>query len=52
MIKGFPANTKMFNWLFAVYDGHGPNGEIISQYAAQEMQSILNKKLEVINQAV
>jgi serine/threonine protein phosphatase PrpC len=34
VIKGFPTNTKMFNWLFAIYDGHGPNGEIMSQFAA------------------
>jgi hypothetical protein len=30
VIKGFPSNTKPFNWLFELYDGHGPSGETIS----------------------
>lgn len=49
VMKGFPANTKAFNWLFAIYDGHGPNGEMISQYAAQIMPELLNKHLKLVN---
>ena len=35
VIKAFPQETKPFNWLFGVFDGHGPHGEIMSQFAAE-----------------
>lgn len=28
--KGFPAGTKAFNWMFELFDGHGPHGELMS----------------------
>lgn len=33
--KGFPTNTRAFNWMFELFDGHGPHGEIVSQQAAK-----------------
>jgi len=30
VIKAFPEGTKPFNWLFGVFDGHGPHGELMS----------------------
>ena len=30
VIKAFPTETKPFNWMFGVFDGHGPHGEIMS----------------------
>jgi serine/threonine protein phosphatase PrpC len=44
-MKGFPTSTKPFNWLFGIFDGHGPHGELVSQYAAQMMPELLNKEL-------
>lgn len=35
VIKAFPEGTKPFNWLFGVFDGHGPNGELMSQFASE-----------------
>ena len=30
VIKAFPAETKPFNWMFGVFDGHGPHGDVMS----------------------
>ena len=50
VIKSFPSYTKPFNWLFGVFDGHGPHGEIISQFVAKTMPDHLNSKLTTISQ--
>ena len=49
VIKGFPSNTKPFNWMFELYDGHGPNGEQVSQYATKRMPDLLDDKLQKIS---
>jgi serine/threonine protein phosphatase PrpC len=46
--KGFPAGTKTFNWLFELFDGHGPHGELMSQLAAKLLPEILEEKLAEI----
>ncbi len=45
VIKAYPTSTKQFNWLFAIFDGHGPHGEVMSQFAAQNMPDIMNSEL-------
>ena len=49
VIKAFPQETKPFNWLFGVFDGHGPQGEIMSQFAAEQMPLVLDKPLHEIS---
>lgn len=49
VIKSFPEGTKPFNWLFGVFDGHGPHGEVMSQYAADAMPVILNNTFKKIS---
>ena len=49
VIKAFPTETKPFNWMFGVFDGHGPHGEVMSQYAADEMPPALDLALRSIN---
>ena len=48
VIKAYPQETKPFNWLFGVFDGHGPHGEIMSQFAAEQVPIVLDKKLKEI----
>ena len=42
VFKGFPTNSKPFNWLFELFDGHGPHGELISQSATKAMPLFLD----------
>lgn len=49
VIKSFPEGTKPFNWLFGVFDGHGPHGEVMSQYAADAMPLVLNNTFKQIS---
>lgn len=51
VIKSFPEGTKPFNWLFGVFDGHGPHGEVMSQYAADSLPLILNRSIKEISLA-
>ena len=44
--KGYPKETRAFNWMFEVFDGHGPNGDIISQEAAKVLPNLLEAKLQ------
>jgi len=39
----FPYGNSIKTALFAVYDGHGQGGELISQYSLHEMQRLLEK---------
>ena len=43
VFKAFPSNTKAFNWLFELFDGHGPHGELVSTLAARVMPDLLDK---------
>jgi len=49
VMKGFPQNSKPFNWLFELFDGHGPHGELVSQLAARVMPDLLDSELQKIN---
>lgn len=49
VIKGFPADTKTFNWLFEMFDGHGPHGEIVSNWSTNKMPELLDSKLKKIS---
>jgi serine/threonine protein phosphatase PrpC len=51
VIKSFPEGTKPFNWLFGVFDGHGPHGEVMSQFAADAMPVVLNTSFKEISLA-
>lgn len=46
--KGFPTGTKAFNWMFEIFDGHGPHGEIVAQKAAQLMPGLLDPPMRDI----
>jgi serine/threonine protein phosphatase PrpC len=50
VMKAFPQGTKQFNWLFAIFDGHGPHGEIMSQYAANYLPDYLNPELSKLGE--
>merc|ERR1739848_489142 len=39
----FPYGNSVRTALFAVYDGHGQGGELVSQYALHEIQRLLEK---------
>ena len=49
VLKSFPSQTKPFNWLFGIFDGHGPYGEIISQYVSKTIPDLINSKLQSIS---
>lgn len=49
VIKGFPKNTKPFNWMFQLFDGHGPHGELMSQLATKLLPDLLDKPLSSIS---
>ena len=49
VLKGFPSNTKPFNWMFELYDGHGPSGEVVSQYVTRKMPELLDDKMQRIS---
>lgn len=49
VIKAFPHDTRTFNWLFGVFDGHGPHGEVMSQFAAEQMPLLLNPGMQEIS---
>ena len=49
VIKGFPTDTKTFNWLFEMFDGHGPHGEIISNWSTNKMPDLIDSKLKQIS---
>lgn len=49
--KGFPNNTRAFNWMFEVFDGHGPHGEIVSQHAAKLLPNFLDQNMSGICQS-
>ena len=51
VVKGFPTNTKAFNWLFELYDGHGPHGEIVSNWAASKVPELLDTELKLLSQS-
>lgn len=50
VVKGFPTNTKAFNWLFELYDGHGPHGEVVSNWAAASVPELLDSELKLLSQ--
>lgn len=46
--KSYPKDTRPFNWMFEIFDGHGPQGEVVSQHAAKVLPSILEEPLKEI----
>lgn len=46
--KSYPKETRPFNWMFEIFDGHGPQGEVVSQHASKVLPAILEDPLKEI----